>query len=63
MNEIANLFKKVRMARKQTRAEFARDLGCTRQAIFYYETGSVTPSADKYAAVLEMEKSTKKYHP
>jgi len=53
-NNIAQTFKSVRLARKESQADFAAVLGCSRVSISMYETGKAQPGADKYEKVLQL---------
>ena len=53
-NNIAQTFKSVRLARKESQAKFASILGRSRVSISNYETGKAQPGADIYEKVLQL---------
>jgi len=54
MNDIPKLFLETRRAYNKSQAAFAPLIGCSRVSLSTYETGAVTPSADKYERLLEL---------
>jgi transcriptional regulator with XRE-family HTH domain len=52
--DISKIFKKTRDAYGESQAEFAARIQCSRVSLSLYETGKSTPSADKYAKVLQL---------